>query len=86
MTRRSPQEIAAELESRAAKMKADAERRLAVASDPQCQLLWDAERAVLALREYAGPETWEDAYAPMMNELRTRREIRWAELKARGRA
>lgn len=80
--RRSSEERIADLESRAAKLKADSERRLSVASDPTCALLYDCEKAVRALASYTGLDG-QAAYLPIAEGFRIDRETRWNTLKAR---
>ena len=85
MTRRSQSEIATDLESRAAKMRAEADRRLSVAADPLCSLLWEAEKAVRAIIAYGGQEA-KDAYQGAADNFCYARERRWAKLKEEGRS
>jgi hypothetical protein len=83
MARRSNTEIAAALKARAVQLEADADRRLSVASDAPCSLMWEAEKALRALGAYMGADggaKWR-VYA---GELAAEREARWADLKTRG--
>jgi hypothetical protein len=78
--RRSNEEIAADLQARASKLRAESDRRLACASDPFCELLYTAEKAVRAVIAYGGEEAKaeHEEYAEM---FKAQREARWARLK-----
>ena len=78
--RRTPEDRIQDLESRAAKLRADAERRLSVASDPTCALLWDCEKAVRALASYTGTDG-QAKYGPIADAFSADRVIRWAQVK-----
>lgn len=80
MTRRSESERAAEMEIRARELRAQADRRLSIASDPMCALLWEAETAIRKLASYGGSEG-KEVYAPMANALAEDRAQRWAGIK-----
>jgi hypothetical protein len=78
--RRSNEEIAADLQARASKLRAESDRRLACASDPFCELLYTAEKAVRAVIAYGGEEA-KAAYQGAADNLCYARERRWARLK-----
>lgn len=80
MSRRSSVEIAADLEARAAKHRAEAERRLAVASDGTCALMWDVEKALRALAAYCGTEGGR-GWLVSAEDMRKSREEQWAKIK-----
>jgi hypothetical protein len=80
VTRRTSTEIAADLEVRASKLRADADRRLSVAADGMCQLLFDAEKALRALGSYCGPEGGA-AFTKDADGLALMRETRWRQIK-----
>jgi len=80
--RRLSTEIAADLEAKAAKMRAEADRRLCVASDPFCELLYEAEKALRKAGAYGGPEAGEQLIKDA-DELALVREARWKALKGR---
>lgn len=80
--RRSNEERIQDLEARAAKLKADSDRRLSVASDPTCALLYDCEKAVRALASYTGTDG-QAAYLPIAEKFRIDRETRWNSIKGK---
>ncbi len=82
MPRRSSLEIAHDHEERAAKLRADSDRRRSVASDATCELMWEAECALRRLAAYCGMEGKD--HAATADSLKGQREARWADLKARG--
>lgn len=78
--KRSASERIADLEAKLAKTKADADRRLAVASDPLCGLLWETENGVRKIATHfpaAEQEKW-DEFARF---LAGTREERWSGLR-----
>lgn len=79
--RRTLEERAAEAEAKAAKLRADADRRLSTVSDPLCGLLWDAEKSVRACESYTGPDTGRATLKDMADALAFMREQRWIGLK-----
>lgn len=82
-TRRSPSEIAEFHRRQAEKHQAEAERRLSVAADAVCEMLYDAEKALRALAARVGSEAGNGlAYRGMADGLEQDRINRWADLKA----
>lgn len=79
--RRSTTDRIADLEARAAKLKADSDRRLSVASDPCCALMFDAEKALRYLAAYMGREGGRDHEATA-DSLKGQREAYWSKIKA----
>jgi len=76
MLRRSAEDRIQDLEARAARLRADADRRLSVASDPTCALLWDCEKAVRALASYTGTDG-QAKYGPIADSFAADRVVRW---------
>lgn len=79
--RRSPSEIAEALEARAAQLKADADRRRAVATDAICNWLWEAECALHRVRLATTDQALSVACGNRADSIRLWREARWATLK-----
>lgn len=82
--RRSSLELAQAAEDRAKKLRAEADRRRSVASDPLCSLLWEAEKAVRAVEAYMRPSPDRQPYIDIADGLGSDRAERWEDLKKRG--
>lgn len=82
--RRSSEQIAADLDAKSAKLKADADRRRSVASDEGCSWQYEAEKVVRTLANYFG-QFKEGPYLDFANTLKADREARWEALKAKER-
>jgi phage terminase small subunit len=81
--KRSSTERIADLEAKAAKLRAESERRLSVASDPFCSMAWDCEKALRSLAAYCGLDG-KARYAPIADNLAHDREDAWAAIKEKG--
>lgn len=80
--RRSPSEIAEFHRQRAAQHQAEADRRLSVAADTTCELMYEAEKSLHKLAAYMGIEGGKD-YLDIAKKVEQARIIRWADLRSR---
>ena len=83
MTRRSQADIAADLEARASKLRAESDRRLSTATDPVCSYLWDAECALHRARLVTTDDKEKEDLFMHAGSIRSIREYRWAGLKTK---
>lgn len=81
MARRSPSEIAEFHRKQAEKHQVKADRRLSVAADAVCELMYESEKALRRLGAYCGVEGGKP-YRELADRLEQDRIIRWADLKS----